>query len=310
MSIKRREFLRISTAAACLGAASSVQSMESFEGWPDRYGMLTDTTLCIGANCRRCEEACKKVNQRPMDGLDLTDNSVFDQERRTDPNSYTVVNRFPNPNDPENPVYVKKQCMHCNEPACASACLVRAFTKTKEGPVLYNKDVCIGCRYCMLACPFRVPTYDYYNALSPELRKCTMCYDRIKEGKMPGCAEVCPKEAITFGKRSELITLAREKIRHNPERYYPHIYGETEVGGTSWLYLAGADFGNIGFAKDLGSMAYPELTRGFLSVVPLVLTIWPVMLTGFYKFSKHREEAEQEVTKPAGAEEGDKRWPR
>lgn len=294
MSIKRREFLKISTAAACLGAASSAQGMETFDGWPDRYGMLTDTTLCIGANCRRCEEACKKVNQRPMDGLDLTDNSVFDQERRTDPNSYTVVNRFDNPKDPDNPIYVKKQCMHCNEPACASACLVRAFSKTKEGPVLYNKDVCIGCRYCMLACPFRIPTYDYFNALAPEVRKCTMCFDRITEGKMPGCAEICPKEAITFGKRSELITLAREKIRHDPDRYHPYLYGESEVGGTSWLYLAGADFGDLGFSKDLGSQPYPEFTRGFLSVVPLVLTIWPVMLTGFYKFSKHREEVERE----------------
>ena len=104
MSIKRREFLKLSTAAACLGAASSTQAMESFDGWPDRYGMLTDTTLCIGANCRRCEEACKKVNERPMDGLDLTDNSVFDEERRTDPNSFTVVNRFDNPNDQDNPV--------------------------------------------------------------------------------------------------------------------------------------------------------------------------------------------------------------
>jgi len=310
MSIKRRDFLKLSTAAACLGAASSAQGMESFDGWPDRYGMLTDTTLCIGANCRRCEEACKKVNQRPMDGLDLTDNSVFDQERRTDPNSYTVVNRFPNPNDSENPIYVKKQCMHCNEPACASACLVRAFSKTPEGPVLYNKDVCIGCRYCMLACPFRVPTYDYFNALSPEVRKCTMCYERIKEGKMPGCAEICPKEAITFGKRSELITLAREKIRHDPGRYHPHIFGETEVGGTSWLYLAGTDFTKLGFSNDLGSMAYPELTRGFLSVVPLVLTIWPVMLTGFYKFSKHREGMEKDETTTAPHEEGDSKWPR
>ncbi len=310
MSIKRREFLKISTAAAAsLGIASSTQGMESFEGWPDRYGMLTDTTLCIGANCRRCEEACKKVNERSLEGLDLTDNSVFEQERRTDPQSYTVVNRFPNPEDPENPIYVKKQCMHCNEPACASACLVRAFSKTKEGPVLYNKDVCIGCRYCMIACPFRIPTYDYFDAYSPQVRKCTMCFDRIKEGKIPGCAEICPKEAITFGKRDDLITLAREKIRHDPDRYHPRILGETEVGGTSWLYLAGTDFGNLGFSKDLGNMPYPELTRGFLSVVPLVLTIWPVMLTGFYKFSKHREDAaKEEESKPATGER-DERWP-
>jgi ferredoxin len=193
--------------------------------------------------------------------------------------------------------------MHCNEPACASACLVRAFSKTPEGPVLYNKDVCIGCRYCMLACPFRIPSYDYFDAYSPEVRKCTMCYDRIKEGKIPACADVCPKEAITFGKRSDLIILAREKIRHDPDRYRPHIYGEEEVGGTSWLYLAGTDFEDIGFASNLGSTAYPELTRGFLSAVPIVLTVWPVMLTGFWKFSKARAEAETKAEEETAADE-------
>ncbi|UCD63519.1 MAG: 4Fe-4S dicluster domain-containing protein [Candidatus Zixiibacteriota bacterium] len=310
MSIKRREFLKITTAAAtaALATSSAAKGMESFTGWPDRYGMLTDTTLCIGANCRRCEEACKKANDRPMDGLDLNDNSVFERTRRTDPNSYTVVNRFPNPRDPETPIYVKKQCMHCNEPACASACLVAAFTKTKEGPVIYNKDVCIGCRYCMMACPFYVPTYDYFDAFAPQVRKCTMCYDRIKEGKIPACADVCPKEAITFGKRSDLITLAREKIRHNPERYHPYLYGESEVGGTGWLYLAGTDFTNIGFSNNLGNTPYPELTRGFLSVVPLVLTIWPVLFTGFYKFTQSREAAKTESDADTG--ERDTRWQR
>ncbi|UCE24715.1 MAG: 4Fe-4S dicluster domain-containing protein [Candidatus Zixiibacteriota bacterium] len=306
MSLKRRDFLKLSTVAACLGATSTAHGMEDFTGWPDRYGMLTDTTLCIGANCRRCEEACKRVNERPMEGLDLTDNSVFEQTRRTDPNSYTVVNRFTVSEDSENPVYVKKQCMHCNEPACASACLVRAFSKTKEGPVLYNKDVCIGCRYCMLACPFRIPSYDYFDAFTPQVRKCTMCYDRIVEGKIPGCAEICPKEAITFGKRSDLITLARERIRHDPDRYQPRIYGETEVGGTSWLYLAGTDFTNLGFSDDLGSMPYPELTRGFLAAVPIVLTVWPVLLTGFYKFSQSREKAEVEAE--AAAADDKKGW--
>jgi Fe-S-cluster-containing dehydrogenase component len=211
-----------------------------------------------------------------------------------------VVNRFDNPNDSDKPYYVKKQCMHCNEPACASACLVAAFTKTKEGPVIYNPNVCIGCRYCMVACPYYIPTYDYFEPLSPEVRKCTMCYDRIQEGKIPACAEICPKEAITFGKRSDLITLAREKIRHDPERYHPYLFGENEAGGTGWLYLAGTDFGKLGFPTDIGTTPYPELTRGFLSVVPLVLTIWPVLLTGFYKFSKARENYATEIETEAG----------
>lgn len=297
MKIKRRDFLRISAAAACLGSASGVKSQENFSGWPDRYGMLTDTTLCIGANCRKCEEACKKVNERPMNKLNLSDNTVFDRQRRTDADNYTIVNRFPNPKDPDKPIYVKNQCMHCNEPACASACLVKAFTKTPEGPVIYNKDLCIGCRYCMIACPFYVPTFDYLDAYTPQVRKCTMCYDRIKEGKRPACAEICPKEAITFGKRSDLITLAREKIRNQPGHYNHHVFGENEVGGTSWLYLAGTGFADIGFSTNLGTTPYPELTRGFLSAVPLVLTIWPVLLVGFYKYSQNRKKVE---TDPEG----------
>ncbi len=287
--INRREFLKFSVIAASLGIVPSAKSQENFSGWPQRYGVLTDTTLCIGLNCRKCEEACKKTNKLSRQNLNLSDNSVFEQQRRTDSDNYTVVNRFPNPNKPETPYYVKKQCMHCDEPACASACLVKAFKKTPEGPVIYNKDVCIGCRYCMVACPFGIPAYDYFDAYTPQVRKCTMCYDRIKQGKIPACAEICPQEAITFGKRDELITLARERIRSHPERYYPHIFGENEAGGTSWLLLTGVDSAKLGLPTELGETPYPELTRGFLSAVPLVLTIWPVLLVGFYKFSQSRQ---------------------
>lgn len=292
MKIKRRDFGKL-LGAACLGATGSAKANENFPGWPDRYGMLTDTTLCIGSNCRKCEEACKKVNDLPPHEAPLSDDSVFEQSRRPDPENFTVVNRFENEIEPDRPIYVKKQCMHCNEPACASACLVKAFTKTPEGPVIYNKDLCIGCRYCMVACPFNIPSFDYFDAFQPEIRKCTMCYERLKEGKIPACVEICPKEAITFGKRDDLIKLAREKIRNHADNYLPHIFGEHEVGGTSWLYLAGIDFGKIGFPEELGNTPYPEYTRGFLSSVPLVLTIWPVMLIGFYKLSQNKESREK-----------------
>ncbi len=306
MSIDRRGFLKLSAgiAAGSVAVAGEAQGNEHFSGWPDRYGMLTDTTICIGANCRKCEEACKKVNDLPADDLDLTDNTVFDRSRRTDANNFTIVNQFIVPGESETSFFVKDQCRHCEEPACASACLVGAFTKTPEGPVVYNPDVCIGCRYCMIACPYNIPAYEYFNAFDPKVRKCTMCYDRIKEGKIPACANICPKEAITFGKREDLINLAREKIRKYPDRYNSHIFGETEAGGSSWLYLAGTDFDNLGFPKDLGRKPYPELTRGFLSAVPLVLTIWPALLVGFYKFSQSRER--QDGTHGELPYEGDK----
>lgn len=287
MGLHRREFLGTLTFGLCsLAGVGDLSANEEFSGYPDRYGMLIDTTECIGENCRRCEEACKKVNNLNREDLNLKDNSVFEKKRRTDANNFTVVNKFENS---DKNTYVKFQCMQCNEPACASACLVKAFTKTPEGSVLYNKDVCIGCRYCMVACPFYAPAYDYFDAYSPEVRKCTMCFDRIKEGKKTACAEICPKEAITFGKRSDLIRIAREKIRNHPDKYIDHIYGENEVGGTSALYLAGTDFADIGFDTNLGTTPYPMHTRGFLSSVPLVLTLWPVLLVGLYKASQNRD---------------------
>lgn len=296
MKIGRRDFLKMGGITATLAAVGvNAAANENFTGYPDSYGMLVDTTICIGSNCRRCEEACKKTNDRTLEGLNLSDNSVFEKRRRTDADNLTVVNRFDDPRRPGEHIFVKHQCMHCAEPACASACLVNAFTKTPEGAVVYNPDVCIGCRYCMVACPFNVPAYDFFDAYSPEIRKCDMCHDRIKEGKKPECAEICPKEAITFGKHSDLITLAREKIRNHPDQYQNHIYGEDEVGGTSWLYLAGVDFANLGFNTDLGPTRYTTLTRGFLSAVPLVLIIWPVLLVGLYRATQNRAKDVQAI---------------
>jgi len=304
MSVGRRKFLgTISTATIAL-AGLKVSANENFTGYPERYGMLIDTTQCIGKDCRLCEDACKKRNKLSLDDLDLKDNSVFDKARRTNSNNFTIVNKFINP-DNQKDIFVKFQCMQCNEPACASACLVKAFTKTPEGSVIYNKDVCIGCRYCMVACPFYTLAYDYNDAYTPQVRKCTMCFEKIKDGQKPACVEICPKESITFGKREELIELAHQKIRSHPDRYIDRVYGELDVGGTSVLYLAETDFANLGFDTQLGKTPYPEYTRGFLSAVPLVLTIWPVLLVGLYKASQSRElKTTKEIYKD---EEGDKK---
>jgi Fe-S-cluster-containing dehydrogenase component len=248
--------------------------------------MLTDLTLCIG--CRKCEFACQEANglsDTPIEAYE--DKSVFEQKRRTDASHLTVVNRIPAGSHGENATYIKTQCMHCNEPACASACLVAAFRKTPEGPVVYDPTVCIGCRYCMVACPFSIPAYTYDDPYTPVVRKCMMCFDKVaKQEGVPACAKICPVEAITFGKRSALLALAQEKIRNHPERYVDHIYGEREVGGTSWLYVAGRPFDEIGFRTDLGTTPCPEFTKDFLSAVPLVLTIWPAMLMGAYTLTR------------------------
>jgi len=192
-------------------------------------------------------------------------------------------------------MFVKKQCNHCLEPACASACFVKAFKKTESGAVIYDESLCVGCRYCIVACPFEIPAYEYDEALTPRIRKCDMCYSRFLEGKLPGCVEVCPKNALIFGEREKLIKAARRRIHNYPDFYLDHIYGEYEMGGTSWLYLSSLPFGEIGMREDLGVVPAPKFTSGPLSAVPIVVGLWPVFLTGIYAISRRKDKiADQE----------------
>jgi formate dehydrogenase iron-sulfur subunit len=277
----------MTAAGAAVALPSPAGAHEYFTGYPDSYGVLHDTTLCIG--CRRCEKACNEVNDLPPPEKPFDDLSVLDKKRRTDEKTYTIVNKY-YPDGPEKPpVYRKFQCNHCKEPACASACFVGAFTKTPEGAVVWNSSVCVGCRYCMIACPFDVPTYEYDKVLTPRVMKCTMCYPRVLEGKLPGCVEACPEEALSFGKREDLIAIARERIHKYPERYIDHIYGQHEMGGTNWLYITGAPFETLGFRTDLGITPAPEFTSGALSMVPVVIGLWPALLGGIYVINQRKE---------------------
>ena len=295
MAISRRKFLGWMGAAglgATVGKSAHAASNKHFEGYPDSMGVLHDIVRCVG--CRSCEAACNSVNQLPPPEEPFKDLTVLDQKRRTDAKTYTVVNRFQTEAQGQTPVYVKNQCKHCLEPACASVCFVHAFKKTKEGAVVYDESVCVGCRYCMIACPFEIPTYEYDKALTPRVMKCTLCHPRLLEGKLPGCVEVCPTEALTFGKRDDLLHIARERIRRQPDRYVDHIYGENEMGGTSWLYIAGAPFSELGMREDLGVTPAPALTAGALGAVPIVVGLWPVLLTGIYAVSKRKDKIAQE----------------
>ena len=162
------------------------------------------------------------------------------------------------------PIYVKANCLHCNEPACVSACLVGAFRKLEDGPVVYDAWKCMGCRYCMVACPFQIPTYEYDNLLTPQVRKCTLCANEGNpyKGGVPACVQKCPTDCLTYGKRSELLARAHAKIEEQPDVYSDHIYGEHEVGGTSWLYLGpkAHSFEQLGFLN-LGSSPPPMRTE-------------------------------------------------
>ncbi len=289
LCMERRKFLALSALGGCalLNNPREAIAGTEFKGWPKSYGMLTDLTRCVG--CRSCERACNEYNNMPGDGTSYDDSSVFDAVRRPTHQTYTVVNRYDNPEDPDKPVYRKIQCNHCQEPSCATACPIRAYSKTPEGAVLYDEDLCFGCRYCMVACPFSVPAYDYDSAFEPKIVKCILCYPRIKEGKLPACAEACPTGAVTFGRRKDLLKLARKRIAAHPDMYIDHIYGEREVGGTNWLYISGVPFEQLGFPVNLPEKPLIELTKGFLSSVSVVFTVWPALFGMVYAAVSHRD---------------------
>lgn len=286
----RRDFLKITGAlsSALLIKPDTASAYKEFSGWPDAYGCLTDFSECVG--CRSCEKACNEANSLPQPAIPFDEGSVFNEKRRPDARAFTVVNRFTDPRDPSKFIYRKVQCNHCNEPACASACPIHAYEKTPEGAVLYDPAKCFGCRYCMIACPFYVPAYDYESALEPKIVKCIMCYPRIKAGRLPACVEACPAGAITFGKRKDLINLAREKIMRNPQRYVNHIYGEYEAGGTSWMYISPVPFEYLGFPTNIPKHPLIEEVKGFLGAVPVVFTVWPALFGMVYAAVKHRDE--------------------
>jgi Fe-S-cluster-containing dehydrogenase component len=254
MKLGRRRFFQLALAAGGAAACQAIQTPEA-QAWeskapPDPFGCLVDITRCVG--CRKCEEACNAYNKLPDPDKSFTDFTVFNTTRRMDADAFTVVNRYftgeVDEQERQVPTFVKIQCMHCQDPACVSACITGALSKKENGTVHYDVTKCIGCRYCMVACPFEVPAYEYDEPLTPRVRKCTFCFERIeKEGGKPACAEACPVEAITFGKRKTLLELAHARLDNDPSRYVDHVFGETEVGGTSWLYISGDPFEQLGF---------------------------------------------------------------
>jgi formate dehydrogenase iron-sulfur subunit len=265
MKLSRRALLGsgLSLAAGRKAAGRSrEQEQQSFTS-PDHVGVLVDTTLCIG--CRKCEEACNRRNRLPRTAEPFSDKNVFNYFRRPSANAFTVVNRFEgSPSADQEGIahtYVKVQCMHCLYPSCVSACIVGALTKADDGAVVYNPSICIGCRYCQISCPFEIPAYEFHVALTPRVRKCEFCSDPARgKGADPACAAACPTEALVFGRRADLVAMAKERIKRRPERYVDRIYGETEVGGTSWLYLIGRPVEEIGLLE-LPDIPPPQRTE-------------------------------------------------
>ncbi|HVN05351.1 MAG TPA: 4Fe-4S dicluster domain-containing protein [Bryobacteraceae bacterium] len=217
--------------------------------------ILTDTTKCIG--CSECALACHKTNHLPA--------AV---PRRWDLDDGLSARDWTSVIEPSQGKYVRKQCRHCLEPACASACPVGALHKTELGPVVYDSAKCMGCRYCMMACPFGIPRYTWDQAV-PYVRKCILCYDRLKEGKQPACTDACPTKATIFGDRAELLAEAHRRVREQPQRYAPKVWGEEEAGGTSVLYISDIDLSFLTGNHAVGPTPLPERTSRAMHAVPV-----------------------------------------
>jgi len=296
MELSRRTFFKVAGAAGAAGVVGAPKAAAAATAHPvNTPAVLVDTTRCAG--CRGCEAACSEANHLAVPALAGQD-AVFAKRRTTDVNVYTVVNRGTADSKQGEPRFVKRQCMHCLDPACASACLAKALEKTAEGPVVYHPERCLGCRYCMVACQFDVPKFEF-DSPAPYVSKCSFCAERQVQGLLPACASVCPTGALQFGHRADLLEEARTRIYQNPDKYVHHVYGETEAGGTNWLYITDVPFDTLGFRTDLGPTSPPELTRTALAAVPFVLTLWPPLLMGLYTFSRQRSRAAEGAEKEA-----------
>lgn len=252
--------------------------------------ILTDITKCIG--CLECVSACKETYD-----LKTEVPRVWQNNDGLSANNWTAILQKPG-ND-----YIRKQCRHCLEPACASACPVGALHTTDLGPVVYDADKCLGCRYCMMACPFGIPRYDWEEPV-PYVRKCIMCYPRLKEGKQPACTSACPTGATIFGTRDEMLAEARKRIKENPGKYIDKIWGEHEVGGTSVLYLSDIDLGFLSYQPDLG-VALPKTTETAMgAVAPAFLGMGATML-GLNWIIRRRQKLMDEKKKSETPQEGE-----
>jgi formate dehydrogenase iron-sulfur subunit len=252
--------------------------------------VLYDANKCIG--CRACQIACKQWNELPSDAT--TNRGTYENPPRLDAHTFTKI-RF---NEVENNgtfhfVFIKVQCMHCEYPACAAACPVGALQKTDDGPVIYDDNKCFGCRYCMVACPFGIPNYEWDTPL-PWVRKCTFCSDRQSGGLKPACVSTCPTGALKYGEREELIAEARQRIAEHPDEYVNHIYGEKEAGGTSWLYLSPVPFDKLGFPNIDYEPVTVNAERAVGAVPPVLIGVAAAM-TGVYWLLQRRQKLSQKA---------------
>ena len=317
MGITRRDLLK---GAAVAGAVAVLperaEARHAIEPSPDAVGMLFDPTLCVG--CRGCQSACKVANKLPADEV-RANGGVYDAPADLNSTTKNIIKSLPTKDGGQ--VFVKQQCMHCVDPACVSACMLGALHKEGAGKrsisgekqgsgiVLWDKITCVGCRYCQIACAFNVPKFEWYEAF-PYIVKCELCRQRAdpkKGGALavanPACAEVCPREAVIYGYREELLATAKARIAKDPTRYAPKVYGEHDGGGTQVLYLApaGVAFEEMGFPA-LGEESQAEFSES-VSHTPYLKGVTPIALYAAMAFVINRNKKKEDAEAAAHGEE-------
>ena len=299
MNITRRDFLKgLGAGMALLGVGAAVPTQPLMQAAKKSVpispkvgsGVLIDTTRCVG--CKSCQQACQIANGLPVDtrAVCLSAKSLSVVEMRNISATPAKADIKP----------VKRQCMHCEEPACVSVCPVGALKKDDKGAVKYDANVCMGCRYCMMACPFGVPKYDW-DSPNPKITKCEQGCMADGKRNTPACVQACPSQALYYGNREQLLAIAKDRIAQNPTKYVNKIYGEKEIGGTSMLYLSATPFEQIGFRTDLPTEPLPSFTWAAQEKIPFVLAGALSLLSGIAWWT-HRTESKRLVEAPVAVE--------
>jgi formate dehydrogenase iron-sulfur subunit len=249
--------------------------------------LLIDLPRCTG--CRGCQVACKQWYKRTAEKTSFFAGPGYQNPGDLSPQTWCLVTynevilkgRY-------EWVFGKRQCMHCLVPGCASACPVKALEKLPNGPVVYHREKCIGCRYCMLACPFEVPRFEY-ESWNPYISKCTMCSARLAEGQITACARACPTGAITFGDRDALLREAQQRIAGNPGKYIHHIFGLEEAGGTCVLHISSVPFKELGYVTRAPQSPMVAHTEPAMRAIPMVMLGLATVLGAGYALRTRKE---------------------
>jgi formate dehydrogenase beta subunit len=279
MAINRRCALKVLAGASATAAAATLpaQAREPRVAPADAVGMLYDTTRCIG--CKACVVACHEANDLEPE-RDRFAGGIYDAPERLTSQTKNIIKLY---HEGARRSYMKSQCMHCVDPACVGACMIGALQKREYGIVTWDSGRCIGCRYCQMVCPFNIPKFEWY-ATNPRIIKCEMCNHLLAKGEIPACCRVCPREAVIYGKRAELLEEAKRRLADNPRKYVPKIYGEHDAGGTQVIYLSHVPFDKLGL-PDLGEEPVPEVQqtvqhgiyKGFVAPVVLYAALGAVL---------------------------------